>query len=47
MIDVILGMFLFAHLVVENLFRQATLEDLDNELDPKVFPCGTERLDKA
>ncbi len=44
---VISGMFLFAHLVAENLLRQATLEDLDSELDPKTFPCGTERLDKA
>jgi hypothetical protein len=38
------GMFLYAKLVIENLSRQRTREDLMRELEPNTFPGG---LDEA
>jgi hypothetical protein len=38
------GMFLYAKLVMENLLRQRTREDLMRELEPNTFPKG---LDEA
>ena len=37
-------MFLYAKLVMENLLRQRTREDLMRELEPNTFPKG---LDEA
>lgn len=34
------GMFLFSYLVMDNLLNQTTEEELDNELQPGVFPAG-------
>ena len=33
-------MFLFARLVMENLFAQPTVEEIINQLHPDVFPEG-------
>jgi hypothetical protein len=35
-------MFLYAKLVMENLLRQRTQEDLMRELEPNTFPEGLE-----
>lgn len=38
------GMFLYAKLVMDNLFHQVSLAMMQAELDPHVFPTG---LDQA
>ena len=35
-----LGMFLFAKLVMDNLYEQTSKLDLEREMDPKIFPKG-------
>jgi len=37
-----LGMFLFAKLVMENLYNQTKRENLNKELEPNRFPRGLE-----
>lgn len=37
------GMFLFAKLVLANLFAQLNVEDLKQELRPNTFPKGFEQ----
>ncbi len=43
LINITKGMFLFAKLVLTNLFAQITLEQLYEELRPETFPKGFEQ----
>jgi hypothetical protein len=47
MLMVIIGMFLFARLVIQNLLSQTKLEDFERELEPQLFPSGVQRLSRA
>ena len=39
-------MFLFARLVTQNLLMQVTVEDLEREIGPDLFPSGGEPLER-
>lgn len=39
----LLGMFLLARLIMDNLLGQEVLEDLEEEMDSEILPSGIEQ----